>query len=86
MMAVPGEAIPLIREYEGVEVDLARLPPDDLPTHEMMRRADTIGVFQIESRAQMATLPRLKPERFTISSSRWRSSPRSDRRPDGTRT
>jgi error-prone DNA polymerase len=64
MMAVLEEAIPLIREHEGVEVDLARLPPDDLPTYEMMRRADTIGVFQIESRAQMATLPRLKPERF----------------------
>ena len=64
MMAVLEEAIPLIREHEGVEVDLARLPPDDPPTYEMMRRADTIGVFQIESRAQMATLPRLKPERF----------------------
>src|SRR5678816_3529737 len=43
MMAVLEEAIPLIREHEGVEVDLARLPPDDPPTYEMMRRADTIG-------------------------------------------
>src|SRR4029077_7918581 len=64
MLAVLEEAIPLVREHEGVEVDLARLPPDDPPTYEMMRRADTIAVFQIESRAQMATLPRLKPDHF----------------------
>ena len=47
-----------------MEVDLAHLPPDDPETYAMMRRADTIGVFQIESRAQMATLPRLKPRTF----------------------
>ena len=64
MMAVLEETIPLIRRHEGVEVDLARLPPDDPATYEMIRRADTVGVFQIESRAQMATLPRLRPERF----------------------
>jgi error-prone DNA polymerase len=64
MMAVLEETIPLIREHEGVEVDLARLPPDDPATYAMIRRADTVGVFQIESRAQMATLPRLRPERF----------------------
>ncbi len=64
MMAVLEEVIPLIREHEGVEVDLAKLPPDDPQTYAMLRRADTIGVFQVESRAQMATLPRLKPERF----------------------
>ena len=64
MMAVLEEAIPLVREHEGIEVDLAHLPPDDPKTYEMMRRADTVGVFQIESRAQMATLPRMKPERF----------------------
>ncbi len=45
-------------------MDLANLPCDDPKTFEMMRNADTIGVFQIESRAQMATLPRLKPENF----------------------
>jgi error-prone DNA polymerase len=64
MLAVLEEAIPLVREHEGIEVDLAHLPSDDSKTYEMMRRADTVGVFQIESRAQMATLPRMKPERF----------------------
>jgi error-prone DNA polymerase len=64
MMAVLEESIPLIREHEGVEIDLARLPPDDPKVYDMLRRADTIGVFQVESRAQMATLPRLRPERF----------------------
>ncbi len=64
MMAVLEEAIPLAREADGVELDLAKLPPDDPKTYEMIRRADTIGVFQIESRAQMATLPRMKPRTF----------------------
>ena len=40
------------------------IPMDDPKTYEMMQRADTIGVFQIESRAQMATLPRMKPKEF----------------------
>lgn len=44
--------------------ELHRLPPDDPKTYDMIQRADTIGVFQIESRAQMATLPRLKPKCF----------------------
>jgi len=64
MLSALEETIPLIRRHEGVEVDLAKLPPDDPETYAMMRRADTIGVFQIESRAQMATLPRLKPRTF----------------------
>ncbi len=64
MLAALERAIPLIREHEGVEVDLARLPPEDPATYAMIRRADTVGVFQIESRAQMATLPRMKPECF----------------------
>ncbi len=64
MLAALEETIPLIREHEGVEVDLARLPPDDPVTYAMIQRADTVGVFQIESRAQMATLPRLKPQCF----------------------
>jgi error-prone DNA polymerase len=64
MMAVLEETIPLIRQHEGIDVDLAQLPPDDPATYEMLRRADTIGVFQVESRAQMATLPRLRPEKF----------------------
>jgi error-prone DNA polymerase len=64
MLAALEETIPLIRRHEGKEVDLAHLPPDDPKTYAMMCRADTIGVFQIESRAQMATLPRLKPKTF----------------------
>lgn len=48
----------------GRPVDLARIPKDDPATFAMMQKADTIGVFQIESRAQMATLPRMKPATF----------------------
>jgi error-prone DNA polymerase len=48
----------------GRAVDLARIPKDDAATYEMMQKADTVGVFQIESRAQMATLPRMKPRCF----------------------
>ena len=64
MMAVLEEAIPLVRRHEGVELDLAQLPPDDPEVYGALQKADTIGVFQIESRAQMATLPRMKPQRF----------------------
>ena len=53
-----------LRASAGVPVDLAKIPKDDPATYEMMQRADTIGVFQIESRAQMATLPRMKPKCF----------------------
>ncbi len=64
MLAALEEAIPLIRTHEGVEIDLAHLPPDDPSTYEMIRAADTVGVFQIESRAQMASLPRNAPRCF----------------------
>ncbi len=64
MMAALEEAIPMIREHEGVEIDLAHLPPGDPKTYDLIRRADTAGVFQIESRAQMASLPRNRPEIF----------------------
>ena len=64
MMAVLEETIPLVQEHEGVALDLAHLPPDDPQVYAMLRQADTIGVFQVESRAQMATLPRMQPERF----------------------
>ncbi|HVB78607.1 MAG TPA: error-prone DNA polymerase [Candidatus Binataceae bacterium] len=64
MMAVLEEAIPLVRESEGVEVDLAHLPAGDPAVYAMLSRADTIGVFQVESRAQMATLPRMQPRTF----------------------
>jgi error-prone DNA polymerase len=64
MLAVLEAAIPLVREHAGVALDLAHLPPDDPQVYAMLQRADTIGVFQVESRAQMATLPRMKPRCF----------------------
>jgi error-prone DNA polymerase len=64
MLAALEEAVPLIEESEGVRIDYAQLPMDDVAVYDMMCRADTVGVFQIESRAQMATLPRLRPRRF----------------------
>jgi error-prone DNA polymerase len=64
MMAVLEEAIPLVERHDGVALDLAHLPPDDPEVYAALQKADTIGVFQVESRAQMATLPRMKPERF----------------------
>ena len=63
MMSVMQDAFELCRE-RGRPLDLAHIPKDDPVTFEMMQKADTIGVFQIESRAQMATLPRMKPECF----------------------
>ncbi len=64
MMAVLEQAVPLVRAHEGVEVDLAQLPPDDPDIYRMLQTADTIGLFQVESRAQMATLPRMMPKCF----------------------
>jgi error-prone DNA polymerase len=64
MLAVLEQAIPLVRAHEGVEVDLAHLPADDPAVYAMLQKADTVGVFQVESRAQMATLPRMKPLKF----------------------
>src|SRR6266571_3264006 len=63
MMSVMQDAFELCRE-RGRPLDLAHIPKDDAKTFEMMQTADTIGVFQIESRAQMATLPRMKPKCF----------------------
>ncbi|PYI71184.1 MAG: error-prone DNA polymerase [Verrucomicrobia bacterium] len=63
MMSVMQDALELCGR-RGRPLDLAHIPKDDAATYEIMQRADTIGVFQIESRAQMATLPRMKPECF----------------------
>lgn len=63
MMSVMQDAFELCRE-RGRPLDLAHIPTKDKKTFEIMQKADTIGVFQIESRAQMATLPRMKPECF----------------------
>ncbi|WP_435635701.1 error-prone DNA polymerase [Pseudomonas solani] len=54
----------LIERHRGRKLTLAGLPEKDAATYEMISRADTIGVFQIESRAQMAMLPRLRPKEF----------------------
>jgi error-prone DNA polymerase len=63
MMSVLQDTLILTRQ-RGKPVDLAKIPKDDPATFKLMQKADTIGVFQIESRAQMATLPRMKPETF----------------------
>ncbi len=63
MLSALHYAVDLIREHRGYDVDLATIPQED-DVYAMLCRADTVGVFQIESRAQMATLPRLKPRRF----------------------
>ena len=63
MLEVLHGCIDLVREVHGVDVDLATIPQED-EVYDMLCRADSIGVFQVESRAQMATLPRLRPRVF----------------------
>jgi error-prone DNA polymerase len=63
MLSALHYAVDLIRDAYGVEVDLATIPQED-EVYDMLCRADSVGVFQVESRAQMATLPRLKPRTF----------------------
>jgi error-prone DNA polymerase len=64
MMAVLKDSLNLIRDHYREEVDLAHLPSDDPEVYSTVQKADTIGMFQIESRAQMSCLPRLRPARF----------------------
>ncbi len=64
MLSCLRRAFDLVADVRGVRHTLASLPAGDGPTYAMIRRADTVGVFQIESRAQMSMLPRLRPERF----------------------
>jgi error-prone DNA polymerase len=64
MMAVLEDSITLIQEYCQENIDLAHLPADDRAVYRTLQKADSIGMFQIESRAQMSCLPRLKPEKF----------------------
>jgi error-prone DNA polymerase len=64
MMAVLKDSLNLIRNHYNQEVDLAHLPADDPEVYSTLQKADTIGMFQIESRAQMSCLPRLQPRRF----------------------
>jgi error-prone DNA polymerase len=64
MMSVLKDSIDLIRDSYGQEVDLAHLPQNDPAIYDALQRADTIGMFQVESRAQMSCLPRLRPASF----------------------
>ncbi|MGA9804901.1 MAG: error-prone DNA polymerase [Terriglobales bacterium] len=69
MMAALKDSLELIRDHyrdpdKNEEVDLAHLPPDDPAVYSALQKADTVGMFQVESRAQMACLPRLKPAKF----------------------
>ncbi|MDQ6928177.1 MAG: error-prone DNA polymerase, partial [Actinomycetota bacterium] len=63
MLSAIHSAVDLVRSHHGVDIDLATIPQDDA-VYDMLCRADSVGVFQVESRAQMATLPRLKPRHF----------------------
>ncbi|HEX5587262.1 MAG TPA: error-prone DNA polymerase, partial [Acidimicrobiia bacterium] len=63
MLTMLHLAVDLVREHEGVEIDLATIPQEP-EVYALLCAADTVGVFQVESRAQMATLPRLRPENF----------------------
>jgi error-prone DNA polymerase len=64
MMAVLEESVQLIEKHHGEKIDLGKLPADDPKVYAALQKADTVGLFQVESRAQMASLPRMKPERF----------------------
>jgi len=64
MMAVLEDSLRLIRDHYREEVDLAHLPADDPQVYAALQKADTVGLFQVESRAQMSCLPRLHPEHF----------------------
>ena len=64
MLSCMRRGFDLLREHKNVDLDLATIPAEDPRTYAMIRRADTLGVFQIESRAQMNMLPRIKPRTF----------------------
>ena len=64
MLSALHYAVDLVRDHEGIEVDFAALDLEEPAVYEMLQKADSVGVFQVESRAQMATLPRLKPRTF----------------------
>ena len=64
MLTCMQRGFDLLAEHKGIALDLATIPAEDPRTYAMIRKADTLGVFQIESRAQMAMLPRIKPRTF----------------------
>jgi len=64
MLSCMAKSFALLGEQKGIDLDLATIPQEDPSTYAMIRRADTLGTFQIESRAQMSMLPRLKPRTY----------------------
>jgi len=64
MLTALQKTLGLLNRYYNVNLQMQDIPAEDKPTYDMIQRADTIGVFQIESRAQMSMLPRLKPATF----------------------
>ncbi len=64
MLTCMSKSFDLLREHKDADFDLAKIPQEDPATYAMIRKADTLGTFQIESRAQMAMLPRIKPRTF----------------------
>jgi error-prone DNA polymerase len=64
MLAALHDCFDLVASHHGRQLDLASIPVEDAGVYDMLCEADTVGVFQVESRAQMATLPRLKPREF----------------------
>ena len=64
MLSCMKRGFDLLKEHKGIALDLATIPAEDPQTYAMIRKADTLGTFQIESRAQMAMLPRIKPRTF----------------------
>jgi error-prone DNA polymerase len=64
MMAVLEESLQLISEHHREEVNLSHLPQNDKAVYDALKRADTVAMFQVESRAQMSCLPRLRPDKF----------------------
>lgn len=64
MLTTIRKTFDMISLYQGKRLRLSTIPHDDVPTYQMIQRADTVGVFQIESRAQMSMLPRLRPKEF----------------------
>jgi len=64
MLTCMKRSFDLLADHKGVSIDLATIPAEDPATYAMIRKADTVGVFQIESRAQMSMLPRIKPRTF----------------------
>ena len=64
MLTALRKGLELLDKHYGQRLTLGAIPPEEACVYQMIQRADTIGVFQIESRAQMSMLPRLKPEKF----------------------